>query len=69
MIIEIECFNNYYLVLLNLMEYVLTTQFSLIYNSDVKIIVLLHQYISNKHNSEIFGISCYNLTTKNTEKG
>ena len=40
------------------------TQCNVIYNSDVRIIVTLHQYISNKHNSEVFGISCYNLTTK-----
>ena len=44
------------------------TPCNVIYNSDVRIIVTLHHYISNKHNSEVFGISCYNLTTKKTEK-
>ena len=44
------------------------TQCNVIYNSDVRIIVTLHQYISNKHNSEIFGIACYNLTTKKKKK-
>ena len=43
------------------------THCNLNYNSDVRIIVTLHQYISNKHNSEVFGISCYNLTTKKTK--
>ena len=44
------------------------TQCNVIYNSDVRIIVTLHQYISNKHNSKVFGIACYNLTTKKNKK-
>ena len=45
------------------------THCNLIWNSDVRIIVSLCQYIINKHNSEIFGIARYNLTTKEKKEG
>ena len=50
--------------ILNLIDYTLITQLKLICNSNMRIIVLLHQCISNKHNSKLFGIACYNFTTK-----